>query len=101
LAAIILTWVQSRRDFLLDGERRDALRFPALRALPNLVRFGFSGNLLEIKQLRETRMCKDVMAATRAFKGKTKAADQRNHLSKSYVAKIALSKFFEELAAIQ
>jgi hypothetical protein len=65
-----------------------------------LVRLGFSRNLLKIKQLRDIGMSEDVMAATRAFKGKTKAADHRNHFSKSYVAKITLSKFFEELAAI-
>jgi hypothetical protein len=65
-----------------------------------LVRFGFTGNLLKVDQLRDIRMSKDVMAAPGAPEGEAKAADQSDHIRKSYIPKIALGKFLEELSAI-
>ena len=58
-----------------------------------MVGLGFARNLLKVDQFRQIRMSKDVMAPSGAPEGKTKAADQSDHIRKSDIPKIALSKF--------
>ena len=65
-----------------------------------MVGLGFAGHVLQVDHFRQGRMGKDVVASPGALKGKTKAGYQTDHIRKSNIPEIALSKFFEQLSAI-
>ena len=65
-----------------------------------MVRLGFAGDFLEVYQLRDMRMSKDVVATPGALEDETKARGQTDHIRKRNIAKIILGKFLEELSAI-
>ncbi len=74
--------------------------FYEAKELPNLVRFGFTGDLLKVDQLRDVGMSKDVVATPGALENETKALGQTEHIRKRDIPKITLRKFLEELLAI-
>jgi len=67
--------------------------------LPNLIRLGLTADLLQIQELRDHFMLKDVMTAAGSRETKAEALDELANISKPGVLKVAIEQATQKPAA--